>query len=76
MPKIECAWINCKHNSFKLSEQMKDEIRKHTISHVQGSGECLCNKTVNLSIAETEDAEMEGESLICDNYKFKNKFDA
>jgi hypothetical protein len=68
MPKVICAWLNCKHNSFGLSEKMKDEIRKGLV--ISGSGKCLYNGTIKLLLEETEE-----ELLICDNYEDDAKFD-
>lgn len=68
MPKVTCAWINCKYNSFVVTEEIKKEIRNGL--SLFGSGYCQSEKTINLSLEETEK-----ELLICDNYEDASKFD-
>jgi len=69
MPKIVCAWINCKYNSFVVTEEIKKEIRKGLT--LSGSGQCQSEKTIVLSLEEDEDED----GLQCENYEDVAKFD-
>lgn len=68
MPKIICPWLNCRYNSFAISDSMKKQIRQGLT--LSGSGKCLVDTTINLSLDETEE-----ELLVCDNYEDGAKFD-
>jgi len=69
MQKIICAWINCKYNSFVVTEKIQIEIRKGLT--LSGSGECQSEKTIILSLNEDEDED----GLQCENYEDACKFD-